>query len=168
MAAVDLILAVVLIVSGLLAMMRGFALELASILAFALAALAALLALPVVRPIMDGLGLSPFLTLVASLGLIFVGTLVPLWYAGDRLAHMVSSSRMGMFDRVAGFGFGLLRGLFVLAIAYVLIDGFTGSGSSRPRWLDDRHSVLMPLVRSTGALVLKIAPEVAKETRKFG
>ena len=162
----DLIIAATLLASGLLAMMRGFTLELLSIAAFALAALAALLLLPFVRPLLDHLFPAPWMTLTASLCLIFFVALIPLWYAGDTLAQKVRKSKVGVIDRTAGFAFGLVRGLFVLAIAYLIVDGFTGTGDARPGWLDDRHAVLMPVVRDTSELLLKVAPDVARDARR--
>ena len=162
----DLIIAAILLASGLLAMMRGFTLELLSIAAFAVAGLIALLLSPYVRPLLDHFFPAPWMTLTATLGLVFFVALIPLWYLGDTIAQKVRKSKVGVIDRTAGFAFGLVRGLFVLAIAYLILDGFTGTGSGRPGWLDDRHALLMPVVRDTGELLLKVAPDVARDARK--
>ncbi len=160
MTVADLVIVATLVVSGLLAMLRGFTLEFLSITAFAIAALIALVTLPLIRPLLHGLFPSEWMTATAGLGIVFFIALIPLWYAGDKLAHKVRKSSVGAIDRSAGFVFGVARGLFVLAIAYIIVDGFGGVAEARPKWLDDRHGQLMPLIKETADLLLKVAPDV--------
>jgi membrane protein required for colicin V production len=157
MTAADLIIIVTLVISGLLAMMRGFTGELLSIIAMVAAALLALLLLPVLKPLV-GHALPAGLTGAAILvGVTFAIALIPLWYMSDRLGHRVRSSAVGVIDRTFGFAFGALRGLFILAIAFLMLQIFTGSERNMPDWV--REARLLPLVQRSAELILAIVPQ---------
>lgn len=157
MTAADIIILAVLLASGALAMARGFTLELLSIIAFVLAAIVALFALPYVQPLFaDNLPEG-----VAGTGIVLGGTflvaLIPLWVLGDRLSRNVRRSAVGAIDRTFGFAFGAVRGLFVLAIAYLVFTGFAGSTDKQPGWI--KNAALLPLVAKTAEFILTLAPE---------
>jgi membrane protein required for colicin V production len=157
MTAADFIIIATLAVSGLLAMMRGFTQELLSIIAFIAASLVALLLVEPLQPwIHDHVGHGWAGVLGVGLG-IFVVALIPLWYASDRLGQRVRGSAVGAIDRTIGFAFGALRGLFILAIAFLLLRAFTGSERNMPDWV--REARLLPLVESSANLLLAILPE---------
>ncbi len=157
MTAADWIIIVTLALSGLLAMMRGFTQELLSIIAFIAAALIALLLLPVLKPLLgDTLPQGGAGTLII-VGVCFFVALIPLWYVADRLGHRVRGSAVGAIDRTFGFAFGALRGLFILAIAFLAFQAFTGSERNMPDWI--REARLLPLVRGSADLLLAILPE---------
>lgn len=157
MTAADLVILVVLLASGVLAMVRGFTSELMSIIAFVLAALIALLAQPYIHPLVEGHLPKGFLGVAITLAGLFLVALVPLWFIGDRLSGQVRRSAIGAFDRTFGFAFGVLRGLFILAIAYLVFTGFAGSRGNQPDWI--KEAMLMPLVEKTAELLLALAPE---------
>ena len=157
MTAADFIIVATLAVSGLLAMMRGFTLELLSIIAFIAAALIALLLLPVLKPLVGAALPQGWVGTAIIVGVTFFVALIPLWYASDRLGHKVRGSAVGAIDRTFGFGFGAIRGLFILAIAYLLFQAFAGSERNLPDWV--REARLMPLVKSSADLLLAVLPE---------
>jgi len=166
MTAADLIIVATLAVSGLLAMMRGFTQELLSIIAFVAAALIALLLLPVLKPIVGAALPQGWVGTAVIVGITFFVALIPLWYLSDRLGNKVRGSAVGAIDRTFGFGFGALRGLFILAIAYLLFQAFTGSERTMPDWV--REARLLPLVKSSADLLLAILPEDTPIGRSTG
>jgi membrane protein required for colicin V production len=160
MTAADLIIVATLAVSGLLAMMRGFTQELLSIIAFVAAALVALLVLPVLKPLVGDALPQGWAGTAIIVGVTFFVALIPLWYLSDRLGQRVRGSAVGALDRTDrtfGFGFGALRGLFILAIAYLLFQVFTGSERNLPDWVQEAR--LLPLVKSSADLLLTVLPE---------
>lgn len=166
MTAADLIIVATLAVSGLLAMMRGFTQELLAIIAFLLAALIALFSQPALRPIFaDHLpqGWSGTAILV---GVTFFVALVPLWYVSDRLGSRVRGSSVGAIDRTFGFAFGALRGLFILAIAYIVLEAFSGSARKMPDWV--REARLLPLVEKSAELIKSVIPPDSALTTSAG
>jgi len=157
MTAADLIIIVTLGVSGLLAMIRGFTGELLSIIAMVAAALLALLLLPVLKPLIGHALPAGWISTAIIVGVTFAIALIPLWYASDRLGQRVRGSAVGMIDRTFGFAFGALRGLFILAIAFLLLQAFIGSERNMPDWV--REARLLPLVKSSAELILAILPQ---------
>jgi membrane protein required for colicin V production len=62
-----------------------------------------------------------------------------------------------VIDRTFGFAFGALRGLFILAIAFLMLQIFTGSERNMPDWV--REARLLPLVQRSAELILAIVPQ---------
>jgi membrane protein required for colicin V production len=157
MTTADLIIVATLAVSGLLAMVRGFTLELLSIIAFVAAALIALLLLPVLKPLVGDVLPQGWAGTLIIVGTCFLVALIPLWYLSDRLGHRVRGSAVGAIDRTFGFAFGAVRGLFILAIAFLAFQAFTGPERNMPDWI--RQARLLPLVKGSADLILAILPE---------
>lgn len=157
MAAADPIILATLIISGLLAMVRGFTLELLGLIALVGAALIALLGLGEVHDwLKDSLPEDPLGAILVASAL-FIVALVPLWIIGHFLGRNVRSSTVGALDRAAGFGFGVIRGLFLLAIAYLILMGFGGPEVKEPDWIKDAR--LTPIVRATADLLKALVSE---------
>jgi membrane protein required for colicin V production len=157
MSAADPVILATLVISGLLAMIRGFTLELLGLIALVAAALIALLGLPEIHHwLKDSLPEEPLGTIIVIGGL-FAVALIPLWVIGHFVGRSVRDSNVGALDRAAGFGFGVLRGLFLLAVAYLILMGFGGAEVKEPDWIKDAQ--LMPLVRATADLLKALISE---------
>jgi membrane protein required for colicin V production len=138
-------------------MIRGFTLELLGLIALVAAALIALLGFPEIHHwLKDSLPEEPLGTILVIGGL-FAAALVPLWVIGHFVGRNVRESTVGTLDRAAGFGFGVLRGLFLLAVAYLILMGFGGAEVKEPDWIKDAQ--LMPLVRATADLLKALVSE---------
>ena len=103
----DIILLLVMLVSGLLAMIRGFMREILSIGAWGVAALVTLYSYPRVLPLAKQYFASDFIAAAVSAGGVFLGTLLIVSIITARLSDMVLDSRVGALDRTLGFLFGL-------------------------------------------------------------
>lgn len=154
--AADLIIVATLLLSGVLAMVRGFTHELLSIIAFTAAALIALFLLPVLKPIIGDHVPHGWAGTAMIVAFTFFLALIPLWYIGERVGQTVRKSKVGIVDRAVGFGFGGLRGLFILAIAYILLSNFAGTERNMPQWIVNAR--LLPLVKSSADLLLAVLP----------
>lgn len=163
---VDLIILAIMLASGMLAMMRGFAMEVLSIGAFVVAAFAAFIFLPAVRPLGSAVlpeGWTGDAALVVGL---FAGALAPLWLISHRLAGFVQGSAIGAIDRSLGFVFGIARVLIVFGIIHLAFARFGGDISDVP-WFE--RAKLRPLIETTGALFAAFIPvdqAIASETEK--
>ncbi len=82
-------------------------------------------------------------------------------YAGGKLiagsiGRRTRTSVLGPLDRVLGFGFGAIKGLIVVTLAYLLInlgyDTIYGQTAERPGWM--RHSRTHPLLNATGRAIV--------------
>ena len=111
----DIILIVVMLVSGLLAMVRGFMREVLSITAWVLAAAATLYSYGKLLPFAKQYFNNDIVAAVIVVGGVFLVTLLLVSILTIRVSDMVLDSRVGALDRTLGFLFGLGRGLVVLA-----------------------------------------------------
>jgi membrane protein required for colicin V production len=115
----DVLLLVVMLISGLLAMIRGFMREILSIAAWGLAALATLYAYPRLLPTVKQYVNSDMIAAGATVGGVFLLTLLVVSIITVRISDMILDSRIGALDRTLGFLFGLGRGLIIVVVAFV-------------------------------------------------
>ena len=131
--------AVVTLISGILAYARGFIREVLAIVAWVAAAVAAYYFAPDLAPIMaeipvvgeflqDSCGLR---TIVAA-AVIFVGALLILSIFTPLFSGAVQRSAMGGVDQALGFLFGVARGLVLVAIGLVIYDRAFAGGEPHP------------------------------------
>lgn len=154
----DIILLVFMVISGLLAMARGFTRELLSILSWVIAALVSLWLFPryqvQARELLNG---SPKLLADVLLVLgIFLVTLVVVTFITIRLADKILDSRVGALDRTFGFVFGLARGLIIVVIAYLFFTWLVPE-TSQPQWIREAKS--RPVLDYTGEAIRRMLPE---------
>ncbi|MGR3515158.1 MAG: CvpA family protein [Paracoccaceae bacterium] len=126
---IDGIVAVVIILSAVLAYSRGFVREALSIGGWALAAVVAYVFAPSVQPLMgevpvlrDFLGESGELGMIAAFAVVFAAGLVIFSIITPLFAGAVQRSALGGIDRGLGFLFGVLRGAVLVAIAFLIYE----------------------------------------------
>jgi membrane protein required for colicin V production len=133
----DIIVIIVVLISALLAMVRGFVREVLSIASWAIAALSAYafhdLLRPVVKPYFESLTVA---TIVSAAAVFFVALLVAS-YVTMKIADFVIDSRVGAIDRALGFLFGAARGLLLLVIA---LQFFNWLVPQPPSWVANAQS----------------------------
>ena len=115
----DMILLGVMLISGLLAMIRGFMREILSIAAWAAAAVATVLLYNKLLPIAKANISSDLVASGAVIGGVFLITLLIVSVVTVRISDMILDSRIGALDRTLGFLFGLARGLIIVVVAFV-------------------------------------------------
>ncbi|MBL8707010.1 MAG: CvpA family protein [Rhodospirillales bacterium] len=156
--AVDLIIAAIVVVSGLLAFARGLVREVLSIIGWVGAAVVTLFGVPHVRPYLAPMvGTDPFLLNVATGVLIFVVTLVALSLASFGIAKQVKNSQLSALDRSLGFIFGLVRGAVLVCLAYMALVWSMPNAADHPRVIQEARS--LPLVQMGVATLAGIVPE---------
>ena len=115
----DLLLLGVMLISGLLAMIRGFIREVLSITAWAAAAVATVLLYGRLLPIAKANISSDLIAAGAVIAGVFLVTLVVVSIITVRISDMILDSRIGALDRTLGFLFGLGRGLIIVVVAFL-------------------------------------------------
>jgi membrane protein required for colicin V production len=130
----DIILIVIMLVSALLAMVRGFMREVLAITAWVLAAVATLYSYGKLLPLATSYFNSTVVATVAVVGGVFLVTLLVVSVLTIRISDMVLDSRVGALDRTLGFLFGLARGLVIVVIAYMFFDWLVPD-RSKPEWV---------------------------------
>jgi len=125
--------------SAVFAFARGFVREALSIVAWIGAGFITLYGFNMVYAIVDPMVHNPLLSqLIAGFGL-FVVSLIVLTILTGIVARTVRSSSLSPIDRTLGFVFGLLRGAFIVSLAYLLLD-VSVQKNDRPVWLRDAKS----------------------------
>jgi membrane protein required for colicin V production len=157
----DILLIVVMLISGLLAMVRGFMREVLSITAWVLAAGATLYAYPKLLPLAKQYFNNDIVAAAAVVGGVFLITLLVVSVLTIRISDMVLDSRVGALDRTLGFLFGLARGLVIVVVAYTFFDWLVPD-RSKPDWVMRAKSKVV--LSSTGDWLKAQLPENAEST----
>ncbi len=152
----DLILLVVMLVSGLLAMIRGFMREILSIAAWGIAAIVTLKAFPKLLPMAKQYFNSDIVAYGVVIGGVFFLTLLIVSAITIRISDAVLDSRVGALDRTLGFLFGLARGLLIIVVCYIFFDWLVPE-RSRPDWIRSAKSEVV--LKATGEWLKSLLPE---------
>ncbi|MCG8535915.1 MAG: CvpA family protein, partial [Pseudomonadales bacterium] len=110
----DGILLVIMLFSGVLAMIRGFVREVFSIASWVAAAIAAFFLYGYLKPTVLQHISNDTLATAVSAGAVFVVTLLVVSYITMRISDFVLDSRIGALDRTLGFVFGAARGFLLV------------------------------------------------------
>jgi membrane protein required for colicin V production len=157
----DIVLIVVMLVSGLLAMVRGFMREVLSITAWVLAAGATLYAYGKLLPYAKQYFNNDIVAAVAVIGGVFLVTLLVVSILTIRVSDMVLDSRVGALDRTLGFLFGLARGLIIVVVAFQFFTWLVPD-RSQPEWVKGAKSRVV--LAGTGQWLMSMLPENAEST----
>jgi membrane protein required for colicin V production len=133
----DIILVVIMLLSGFLAMVRGFTREVLSIFSWAVAAVAALYLTPKYWTLVESYFPSPGFAQIAFAAGVFIVFLVVVSLITLRISDTVLDSRVGALDRTLGFLFGLARGFLLVAIVFIL---FSALARVQPEWVRNARS----------------------------
>jgi membrane protein required for colicin V production len=159
----DLILIGIMLISGLLALMRGFTREVLSLVAWGGSALAAYFAIKqqalidLVLPYVD----KPILAQIAVGAIAFLIVLIIISLISVKISDAVVDSSAGAFDRTLGFLYGLGRGFVLVAIAY-LFYGWLLPFDKQEEWV--RNAKSLPAIKYVGETLLDFMPPDIAET----
>ena len=159
----DLILGGIMLLSALLALTRGFTREVLSLVSWGLAAAAGLFAAfnqELVAFALDYVQ-SDVIARIGVGGGVFLIVLIVLSVISVRVADWVLDSAAGPFDRTFGLLYGLLRGLVLVAIAYLFYVWLVPP-EKREDWVRDARS--LAVIERTGEFITDFLPADIKET----
>ena len=157
----DVALIVIMLISGLLAMVRGFMREILSIIAWVLAAVATLYAYSKLLPLAKQYFNNDIVAAVAVIGGVFLLTLLVVSIVTVRISDMVLDSRIGALDRTLGFLFGLARGLIIVVVAFWFFTQLVPE-KSQPEWVKAAKSRVV--LAGTSQWLLSMLPEDPEKT----
>jgi membrane protein required for colicin V production len=157
----DIIVLSVMLLSGLLAMIRGFMREILSIAAWATAAVATLYAFPRLLPQAKTYFQNDTIAAIAVIAGVFIGTLVVATIITSKISDMVLDSRIGALDRTLGFLFGLGRGLLIVVVAF-LFFAWLVPDKQQPDWV--RTAKSLSVLQSTGNWLMSMLPDDPETT----
>lgn len=159
----DFILGGIMLLSGLLALTRGFTREVLSLISWGLAAAAGLFAAfndDLVALALDYVQ-SDIIARVAVGGAVFLVVLIFLSIISVRVADWVLESAAGPFDRTFGLVYGLARGLLLVVVAYLFYVWLVPP-EKREDWVRNARS--LGVIESTGEFVTDFLPADIRDT----
>lgn len=157
----DLIVLAVMLLSGLLAMIRGFMREILSIAAWGAAALTTLYAFNKLLPTAKTYFNNDTIAAIAVVAGVFIGTLIVVSIVTVRISDMVLDSRIGALDRTLGFLFGLARGLLIIVVAFLFFVWLVPE-KQQPDWVRSAKSRVV--LQGTGDWLMSLLPDDPENT----
>ncbi len=134
----DLIVIGIVLISGLLAMVRGFTREVLAIGSWVIAGIVAYLAYPQAAPMVMQYIVKqpPLLVNGLALGGVFLASLFVSYIITSKLSDFILDSRVGALDRTLGFLFGVARGFLLAVIGFGFFTLLVGD-KQQPQWVTD-------------------------------
>jgi membrane protein required for colicin V production len=152
------------LVSGLLAMIRGLSRELLSVGSWVGAAAAAYFFYPQLSPYVAEYSRqvsdSKTLADLGAAALIFLVTLIVLSLVTMRIADFIVDSRIGALDRTLGFVFGAVRGALLVVVALLFYNWLVPD--NQWPWIANAKS--KPVLDQIGESIVQMLPEDPEKT----
>jgi membrane protein required for colicin V production len=184
----DLLLILVVAISGLVAMYRGFVREVLSILSWATAAIAAVYVVFYQSGWSDALAeaiqsqpteIHRTIAKFAIGAAVFLVVLIIVHLITSHISEMVLDSRVGAIDRLLGLGFGMVRGFILVVIPYMFAAAFVcprqeqgndvsaaiTQGCGSLTWVQNAASE--NLIKGTGGALFRVFQNVVPSTSKI-
>ena len=118
MAALDYIIIAILLVSAALSLIRGFTKEVLSITGWIVSGYAAIFLAPLLKPILASYISIDWAVTGGAMLVIFLASLIIFSIGGHFVAASIKGTGLSALDRTLGICFGLLRGFFIVCMAY--------------------------------------------------
>ncbi|ABS67643.1 Colicin V production protein [Xanthobacter versatilis] len=157
----DIIVLTVMLISGLLAMVRGFLREVFSILSWVVAAGVTVYFQKQLLPVVKQYIAQDTAALAVTVAVLFLGTLLLATIITARISDVVLDSRIGALDRTLGFMFGLARGLLLMVIAMLFFNWLVPP-EKLPPWVANAKS--LPAIKSAGEWLKAQLPDDPENT----
>jgi membrane protein required for colicin V production len=152
----DLGLIVVVLISALLAMLRGFTREVLAIASWGAAAIAAIYLYPMLVPYIRPYVSKEQIQVAIAAALVFFVTLIIVSLITIRLSDAILDSKVGALDRSLGFVFGAVRGLLLCVVAFIFFNWLVPD-QKQPEWV--RNARMRPLLQTSGDQLMALLPD---------
>lgn len=152
MTALDIIVLFLLGSGAVFGFLRGFVQEVLSMIAWVLIIIAVrILHAPATAALSEAVSSESAAAVLAFLAIVIVIYALGKWISKS-IGAKSRKSVLGPFDRVLGFGFGLLKGLIMATLIFLLFvmgyDMFFGAVEKRPDWMTQSRTY--PLLNASG------------------
>ncbi len=162
----DVTVAVLVILSGIFAMARGFVREVLSLASWVGAALVTLWGFGLARPYARGMIGNALLADIVTGAVLFIVSLIVFSMIGGGIASLVRGTGLNALDRSLGFVFGLVRGILLVAVMWLGVAWAIPPGD-QPIWLRDART--RPLIEHLAEYLRGFAPpELRGRTQAAG
>lgn len=155
----DGLLIALMLISGVLAMIRGFSREILSVGSWIVAAIAAFYFYPTLSPYVAQytaeISSSKTLADVVAAGIIFIIALIIVSLITMRIADFIVDSRVGALDRTLGFVFGAIRGALLVVVGLLFYNWLVPD--NQWPWIANAKS--KPVLESIGESIVQLLPD---------
>lgn len=152
----DLAVIIIVLVSGLLALLRGFTREVLAVLSWVVAAAAAYFFHPLVLPYIKPYISKDEIALAAAIATVFFVALVVVSLITVKLSDIILDSKVGALDRTLGFVFGAVRGALLAVVAFVFYTWLVPD-ANQPEWI--RNARAKPFLQAGGDRLREMLPD---------
>ena len=152
----DGIVIAVILISAVLAMIRGLVREVLSLASWAIAAASAYFLYPVLLPLAKEHIAEDVIAKGVVIGGTFILVLLIVSYVTMRISDFMLDSQIGALDRSLGFLFGAARGLLLIVILALFFNWLVAP-DRQPNWIATAKT--KPLVDSLGTRLIAALPE---------
>ena len=156
----DGVVVVVVLISALLAMVRGFVREVLSVVSWVLAAVAAFYFYKPLLPYVEPYIANKNIAIIVTAAAIFFIALIIVSYIAMRISDFVVDSRVGLLDRTLGFVFGAARGVLLVVIAFAFLSWILSD--RQPDWVANAQTA--PILKRLGDRLVAALPEDIEKT----
>ncbi len=157
---IDIGIAGTVLVSALIGIARGLTREVLSLISWAGAGIATFLVLPLAQHIARQQIANPMIADAVTAVAVFIIFLIIFSLISHFLSSMVRQSALGGIDRSLGFGFGIVRGIFLICLIEIAMGCFV-TRSQQPQSL--RESRFSPLIYQGSDFIFQLLPSSMKE-----
>ncbi len=157
----DLFLIAVMLISGLLAMVRGLIREVLSIAGWGAAAVAGLYAYSKLLPMTKQYISNDYMAAGVTVAGAFFATLIIVSIITVKISDKILDSRIGALDRTLGFLFGLARGLLIVVVAFMFFSWLVPD-KQRPDWVTGAKSRVV--LQGPGDWLMSLLPDDPENT----
>ena len=137
---------------------RGLVKEVSSIIGVLGGFYAAYSYYPVVAKLISGLIINPSYLNILSFLIIFCSILIVISILGVVIKYLMNVAFLGWVDRACGLGFGLIKGLLIVTVLFIILTTFLPKGAPLIK-----KSVLAPHVIWISEKMVNVVPEEMKK-----
>jgi membrane protein required for colicin V production len=152
----DLAVVAIIVASAGFATYRGLVSESLAIFGWIAAAYATLYFGPWVAWWMQDMMSPRWMGQAAGYVIVFLIVLIPLQFASSRISQNIKKSQVGTLDSVLGTAFGILRGVAIVGIAYLVFTAWVPY-RDQPYWVTETR--LFPAIRASAEVVASLIPD---------
>jgi len=152
----DVVVAVVLLISAVIGLLRGFVKETLTIAGWIGAILITLYGYPHVAPLLADFITESLIAEIVAASVLFLVSLVLLTIVSHMIANRVQLSMLSHLDRALGFVFGLARGVLLVSMVYLGGAWFLGE-DKLPDGITEAKS--LPFVKMSADFLANLLPE---------
>ncbi len=154
----DIFIIVIIAYSLIRGLFRGLVKEVSSIIGVLGGFYAAYSYYPMVAGLFAGLIINPSYLNILSFLIIFCSVLIIISILGIVIKYLLNVAFLGWIDRACGLGFGLVKGLLIVTVLFIILTTFLPKGAPLIK-----KSILAPHVIWVSEKMVNVVPKQMKK-----